>query len=231
MQANIHPYSRIFFLITGIAGGAFCTNNFLLLAFWLLVLLPLMMITGNGKAHFSFLLVVVLPMSAMLLFLSWIVWDKSTADFGNVLLTILKMIVYTTIVQVVLIIPSSQVYTTFKKWGMKGDMLVTSLGSYIVWVDIVNRSDKILTARFARGFIPARTFITRLKQLPHLLIPLIVGIIRTATERSESWQQKKVLYRIEVMKASEIKYNAFINAGMITAGAAWLLLNICLRWK
>jgi energy-coupling factor transporter transmembrane protein EcfT len=231
MQANIHPYTRIAFFITGIAGGFFCTSNLLLLGFWLLILLPLMMITGNAGAHMRFLLVVVLPMAAMLLLLSWIVSEKSSENFDQVLLTILKVIAYTTIVQVVLIIPPEQVYSTFRKWGLKGDTLVTSLGSYIVWVDIVNRSGKILTARFARGFIAERTFIAKLKQMPHLLIPLIVSIIRTATERSESWQQKQLLQRVGVMKAAEVSYSKPVNAVMLIAGMGWLLLNIFLKWN
>lgn len=228
---TFHPYSRVFLFVTGIVGAILCTNNLLLLFFWLLILLPLMILTGNAKSHFSFLLLVVLPMSVMLSFLFWIVLNHSADNFNSITQTILKLICYTTVVQVVLLIPSNQVYSTFKMWGMKGDTLVTFLGSYIVWVDVINRSDKILTARFARGFISERTFLAKLKQLPHLLIPLIIGIIRTATERSESWEQKKILYRIELLKTQKVKPNLFLNSGIVFIGIVWFCLNIYLRWK
>jgi len=226
-----HPYSRVFLFITGFAGAIFCINNLLLLIFWLIFLLPLMILTGNAKSHFSFLLVVVLPMSIMLSFLFWIVLDHSGDNFNTVTQTILKLICYTTVVQLALLIPSNQVYYTFKMWGMKGDTLVTFLGSYIVWVDVINRSDKILTARFARGFISERKFLTMLKQIPYLLIPLIIGIIRTATERSESWEQKKILYRIEFITTQKVKHNMFLNSGIIFIGIVWLSVNIYFRWK
>jgi hypothetical protein len=189
-----------------------------------------MIITGNGKTHLNFLLIVVLPMAMMLSFLFWIILHDSIENFASVIMTLLKLITYTTIIQLVLIIPANQVYITFKMWGMKGNTLVTFLGSYIVWVDIINRSNKILTARFARGFITKRTFIAKLKQIPHLLIPLIIGIIRTATERSESWDQKKMLYRVEILKMQKIRYNPYLNFVIIAVGFIWLFLNIYMRW-
>lgn len=231
MQVTIHPYSRVFFFITGVLGAILCTNNFLLFFFWLIVLAPLMIITGNGKVHFKFLLIVVFPMAIMLSFLFLIVLHNTIETFTSIIQTLLKLIVFTTIVQLTLLIPSNQVYSTFKMWGMKGNVLVTSLGSYIVWVDVKSRSDKILTARFARGFIAERNFITKLRQLPYLLIPLIVGIIRTATERAESWEQKKMLYRIEILKEQKIQYNIYMNASIVMIVTVWLMLNIYLRWK
>lgn len=230
MQIAIHPFIRILFFITGILGAILCTNNLLLLFFWIAILIPLMVLTGNGKAHFKFILVVVLPMTLMLFFLFGVVLHKTIDNFASVIQTILKLINYTTIFQVVLLIPPNQVYYTFKSWGMKGGTLVTFLGSYIVWVDITNRSDKILTARFARGFITERTFLTRLKQIPYLLIPLIIGIMRTAVERSESWKQKGLLYRIQNLNIKKIHYSIILNSLIFIIAMAWLIINIYEKW-
>ena len=210
-------------------GAILCTNNILLLIFWLCFLLPLMIITGNVRLHLNFILVVVFPMFAMLTYLNWIILNKTLEEFNNVYMTILKLISYTSIFQISLIIPSNQVYSTFKMWGLKKDILITALGSYIIWIDIISRSDKILTARFARGFISERTFITKLKQLPYLLIPLIVGILRTATERAESWEQKKLIERIEIMKMQNVKYNILLNLVLLVIVLFWLILNSYLR--
>jgi hypothetical protein len=230
MKLIIHPHIRVLFFLSGIIGTVLSTSNFHLLVFWIAFLLPLIILTGNLKVHFKFLLVVILPMSAMLSFLFWVILHNTIDNFGSVLQTILKLIIYTTVFQVTLLIPANQLYSTFKMWGLKGSTLITTLGSYIVWVDIVNRSDKILTARFARGFIAKRTLITNLKQLPYLLIPLIIGIIRTATERSESWDQKKMLYRIEVMKPQRIQYNSYLNICILIPSTIWLVINAFLSW-
>ncbi|MEI6681656.1 MAG: hypothetical protein WCO44_03460 [Bacteroidota bacterium] len=231
MSANIHPYCRLIFFLIGITGVIVSSSPLLLLLFWLFFLLPLMAITQNLKIHLRFLLVVVLPMTVMLLFLNWILFSLSNEKVTPVLMTILKLICYTTIFQVVLLIPSDQVFSTFKKWGMRGGTLVTALGSYIVWVDIINRSDKIITARFARGFIAERTFLAKLKQLPKLLIPLIVGIMRTATERAESWEQKKMLHRIEVLQTKQKPYGFLMNFSILVISVFWFVLTIYLRWN
>jgi len=231
MQVSIHPYTRIIFFLAGISGAILCNSNIVLLIFWLAVLLPLMIVTKNIKIHFAFLYLVVLPMSIMLSFLYWVVLHNALANFDNVILIVLKLIIYTTVVQFVLLIPSNQLYYTFKKFGMRGSTLITALGSYIVWVDVINRSNKILTARFARGFVSKRTFFAKLMQLPHLLIPLIIGIMRTAAERSESWEQKKIFYRIDTMKTDEFKYSLNWNIVIIIIALSWLVLNTLLLWK
>jgi len=230
VRVSIHPYVRILFLIAGLCGAIFCENDLALFLFWVCILIPFMTITNNLKTHIRFLLLVVLPMFGMLSFLQIIVLHNVNQYNEVVLRTVLKLIVYTTIVQFVLIIPPNQIHATFKMWGMKNDVLVTSLGSYIVWIDIISRSNKILTARFARGFIVKRTFIAKLKQLPHLLIPLIVGILRTATERAESWQQKGILYKIEMKKANKVEYTPYFNAIICIVASTWLFLNFYIKW-
>lgn len=170
-------------------------------------------------------------MSIMLTILFFVVLKHTFLNFNNLALTVLKLLCYTTVFQLALIIPLKQVYYTFRKWGIKGDALITSLGSYIVWVDVINRSDKILTARFARGFIPKRTFVAKLKQLPLLLIPLTVGIIRTAVERSESWEQKNLLNRIGFIKLEKFKFSITANLLIIVISITWAILNIFTLWK
>lgn len=80
---------------------------------------------------------------------------------------------------------------------MKGESLITVLGAFTVWTDVSYRSEKIITARFARGFVGRRTIINKAKQFPFVLVPLVVGILRTSTERADSWGQKNILQLVE----------------------------------
>jgi energy-coupling factor transporter transmembrane protein EcfT len=136
----------------------------------------------------------------------------------------LKLIIFTSVFQLTLLIPPEILITTFKKWGLKGEALLTILGAFTVWADIKTRTDKILSARFARGFIEERTFLNKARQLPYVLVPLVIGIIRTAIERADSWEQKNILHLLKNHKVMEPEY-PFVFNGFILAGiTCWFIL-------
>lgn len=224
-QLKIHPYTRILLLVTGIAGCLLCNNVYVLLIFWLSFIFPMAIATNNFKTHIKFLAIAVLPMFIMLSFSYWLI-VRDFHNYVSVLFTVLNIIICTSLIQIALIIPSEDILTTFRMWGLKKGALVTITGSYIVWVDIVSRADKIVTARFARGFIGKRTAWSKIKQLPHLLIPLIIGIMRTATERSASWEQKKMVSRIESMPISPINKSVKFNLLISLIALYWFLHNL-----
>jgi len=224
MSISIHPFVRLINLLASVGGIVICKNNIHLFLFWIVFLFPLVVLTNNTKTHFKFLGVVVLPMCLMFV----VLYFTMDSNLQRIIMTLLKFITCTTIVQVTFIIPLTEIYTTFKKWGIKGDLLITFLGSYIVWVDIINRSNNILTARFSRGFIKKRSMFIMLKQLPYLITPLIIGVIRTAIERSESWDQKMLIYKVENMKSRKIDYNFHLNFTITLVAGIWLINNIYL---
>lgn len=223
--SRIHPYVRLIFLLGGLTGAILCSSNLSLTCFWIMFLIPLIIIANNFKTHVRFILIVVLPMLVMLLFVHWVTVDDMHAGISSTIALLLKLIVYTTVIQLTLTIPSQDLLPTLKMWGMRKGALITSLGVYVVWVDVFRRSEKILTARFARGYIPERTFITKLKQLPHLLIPLIIGIMRTSTERAESWEQKNLLYRIENIELAKMQYSPILNIVLVVVPIVWAFIN------
>lgn len=226
---QLHPYTRLIFLIAGITGTILCENTLYLLFFWLVILIPVLTINKNIKTHLNFLLVAMLPMLVMLTLSHWIIF-KNWSHFELVLNTVLKVIVYTSIIHIALIIPQEHVLATFKMWKMKNEILITTLGSYIVWVDIANRADKIITARFSRGYITKRTFWAKLKQFPHLLIPLIIGIMRTASERAYSWEQKRIIQRLDVMNATKIEVSTLFNFFISILIVLWFGYNLVLKF-
>lgn len=229
LNLQLHPYTRVLLLVIGIAGAILCLNTLSLIIFWITFLIPLLTINSNIKTHLKFLLVVALPMLFMLGLSQWVIF-KDFIHFESVLITVLKVIVYTSIIHIALIIPQDQILATFKMWNFKNEVLITALGSYIVWVDIAGRADKIITARFSRGFINKRTLSSKLKQFPHLLIPLIIGIMRTATERADSWEQKKIIQRLEAMKADKIKVSTVFNILIVLIFSLWLGYNLFAKY-
>lgn len=224
MKLHFHPYTRIVFFLLGITGAFLCKNNFILLTFWLILLVPTTIITNSFKAHLKLLTIVAVPMLSMLIFLEIAV--KGNYNLQSTYSLVLKLISYTTIFQLCLNIPPKHLFTTFRMWGLKGETLIIFLGSYTVFVDVKKRANKILTARFSRGFIKKRTILNKFKQVPHLLVPLIIGILRTATERSESWEEKDMLGCLENLKVKPFEFNLLFNLMYSILVISWFFVNL-----
>lgn len=225
-NTNMHPYSRVLFLICGLSGSAVCQNTWLLAGFWIAVLIPLTVSIGKFKSHLRFLLIGAVPMFLLLYLSNFIQKVNQPSGLETAAQTVLRIISLATVAQLVLTIPLDHIISTFKAWGMKGNVLILSLGAYTVWADMANRSDKIITARFARGFVAKRTLLSRLSQIPYLIIPLTIGMMRAAAIRSDSWDQKKLLHRIEIVEMDKINYGMSLNVIIFITSLSWLTLNI-----
>lgn len=228
MVLKLHPYTRITILTVGIIGTVICKDLFLLLGFWLVILIPVMVALNLVKIHIKLLLITAVPMFLMLGILNVFLLQKGWDSLIDISTTILKLIVYTSIIQIVFVIPLNYVLYTFRMWGLRGDALITTLGSYIVWVDVVERALKIVTARYARGYVAKRSVYAGIKQIPSLLIPLIIGILRTSQVRAESWEQKNIFYRLTEIECEKIKLLTFINISVFIIMLLWLIANILL---
>jgi energy-coupling factor transport system ATP-binding protein len=97
----------------------------------------------------------------------------------------------------ILTIPSEQLAYTLRTWGLRGGLLVVVLGAFALIPELAHRADQVLTARQARGLVADRSLVSRFRQFPYLLRPLLAWALRSAVQRSEFWQQRQVLSRVE----------------------------------
>jgi hypothetical protein len=153
-----------------------------------------------------------------------VVLKGTNGGWNFVLLKGLKILVFTSIFQITLTIPSEMLFTTFRKWRFKGDSLLTLIGAFTVWADIRTRANQIVTARFARGFIGKRNFINTAKQFPYILIPLIIGVMRTSTERVNVWEQREIPKRLDNGKIVEARYSTFINLFIVIVPILYIVV-------
>lgn len=226
---NIHPFVRIFILIV-VFFGTYLTNNIWIdLCFYLLVLLPFIILNGGLKFHFRFLLVGIVPIFLSFVLINIIVLQSDKGGWDTIFFRITKLTIYASVFQFTLTIPPNDLYNTFKKWGFKGDALIMLLSSFTVWNEIANKADKIVTARLARGYQKNRNVFTMAKQLPFVLNPLIIGIIRTSVERAESWHQKNIIVLAENYKNETILYSKGYNLVLIFVCIMYLLF--CLYYS
>lgn len=194
-KLSINPYIRLLFLAGSLTGFLLINKIEWLLCFYFIVIIPLFVLNGQIKKHLNLLLFAFVPIYLSFVLLYIIVLKEGNWQFIH--LKVLKLLLLTSTILITLSIPANQLISTFKKWGLKGETLITVLGAFTVWTDVIYRSEKIITARLARGFVGKRTRINTAKQFPFVLVPLVVGILRTATERADSWGQKNILQLIK----------------------------------
>jgi energy-coupling factor transporter transmembrane protein EcfT len=229
MESNklyINPYIRLIFLVCCIAGTILINNILWLIGCYVVIILPLFLYGCQTMKHIKLMLFGMLPIYLSFILLYIIILNGSNGGWEFVNLKLLKLVLFTSVIQLTLLIPDQYLISTFKLWGLKGEALITVLGAFTVWTDVNYRADKIVTARFSRGFIKKRTALQKIKQFPYVLIPLVVGIIRTATERAESWEQKDIMYLVEVNKSEKVQSPLFLNIGIFVVSISCLLLGI-----
>lgn len=212
---SIHPYVRFFFLIGTLISIILFHQVWQLVLLYVALILPLAIITSAIKNQLRLLLFGILPISLTFILIYIIILNGSNGSWDFILLKILKILNITSIFQIALTIKPGEMLSTFKMVGIKGEKLITLMGTFSVWADIKRRSEQIVVARFARGFIGKRNFINTAKQLPYVLVPLIIGILRTSVERSELWTQWDI---IKLINNHETKRNDYSIATNLIIG-------------
>jgi energy-coupling factor transporter transmembrane protein EcfT len=100
------------------------------------------------------------------------------------------------------------------------------IGAFTVWADIKRRSEQIIIARFSRGFISKRNFLNTAKQFPHVLVPLIIGILRTSIERSETWIRWNIINLISTKRTKYEEYSVTVNVAIALITVLCLTIGI-----
>lgn len=230
-QLIIQPFIRILFLVSCIAGACLIDQPVFLAGFYVLVILPLFYLNGALRKNLNLLVFGMVPIFLSFVLLYVLVSEHSNDTWGFIILKSLRLLVITSSLQFFLSIPKIYLLPTFRAWGLKGQIIITVLGTFTVWEDIQFRAGKIIEARFARGFITKRTAWQKAIQLPHILVPLIIGIFRTSVERAESWEQKKILVLVGNLQPAKLKFPVSLNCFLIFASLAWITLTLIYHFK
>ncbi len=215
----LHPFCRILFLSGSIIAVILFANIIYLLMFYGFFIFPLILLQGGFRIHLRLLGFGIVPIFLTFILLYIIIMKGSNGGWDYINIKSLKILCLTSVFQVALSIPTDMLVVTFKKWGFKGDGLLTMVGAFTVWAEVKTKSNQIITARFARGFIGKRNFFNTAKQLPYVLIPLIIGVMRTAIERVDVWEQREIPFLLDNIKPSKTHYPFWLN--MLSVVVPW----------
>jgi hypothetical protein len=223
---NIHPYIRLFFLFGTISSIILFHQTWILGLLYVLFILPLIFLTAIFRNHIRLLIFGILPISLTFILIYVLILKGTNGGWDFILVKIFKILDITSVFQIALTIKSDALFSTFRKIGIKGESLITVIGAFTVWADIKRRSEQIITARFARGFIGKRSYINIAKQFPYIMVPLIIGILRTSIERSQTWTQWDIVDLINNRKLKSEEFPVITNLGITLVTTLCLIIGI-----
>lgn len=226
INITIHPYVRLFFLIGIISAIILFHQIWPLCIVYVLFIFPLIFLSGSIKNHIRLLIFGIIPISLTFILIYIVIMKGAIGGWDFISLRILKILNATTAFQIALTIKSDSLFQTFRMIGFKGEKLITLIGTFTVWIDIKRRSEQIITARFARGFIGKRSYLNIAKQFPYILVPLIIGILRTSIERSQTWTQWNIVDLINNKKINKQAFPLPINIVIVLFTTVSLVIGI-----
>lgn len=226
-ELSIHPLVRLFFLICGVLGAVYIKPEYLLI-YYTTILIPFLVVGGLLKRHLSFLLFGTIPIFLSFVLLYIVVQEGAQGSWGFIVERIIRISVAAFVFQTGLSVPPDSLIRTFKAWGLKGEFLLIGLGIFVISDDMTRTANRIITARFAGGHVGKRNFVNTARQFPLLLVPLVVGMIRSSLDRSESWNQKHILQLIDATESPKVRYSVFWNS-LLLSGSIVIIILILLQ--
>lgn len=212
----VHPIVRITLPVLVVV-ALFCTSSLsVLIGGYALGLLPLFIVERKIKVHLRFLLYGVLPIVITGFILYGVVLRVGVDAWHELAVRGAKFLVGTTALQWALTIPSTELTYTFKTWGLRGSTLVVLLGSFTLWADLQKAANRIVTARLASGVVGGRSPWVMVQQLPLVLLPMVISMLRTSTVRSHSWNDKDILELVS-------RFEPDVRPSIVYSAAAFLI--------
>jgi energy-coupling factor transport system permease protein len=236
---TIHPVARGLAAAVAVAGTLLGTSVLGAAVAWVAVLIPLTALAGVLRQHLRFVLTILTPISlALFVIWGWIVGAPPGAPVGSApaagagfaALVALRLALLGGIGQLCFsTIPSDRLVSTLRSWGIKGEGLVIAVSSLTLVPEMQLRAEQVLTARYARGFVRNRNLFSKLQQVPHLLRPLMAWVLRSAIQRAEGWEQRRLLVRmgdgVIYTGDSSLARSSFY----LLMATAWLVCGIATR--
>lgn len=191
----IHPLSRIIVFVLMII-GVFLSQDLLVRCLGYIILFVLLTMSGQYLAHLKIILLSGVPFLLMLL----LVYGFLTSDNGfnnqgalHALGIFIKITSLTALFQFTFSLRATELIDLLSYSKLPSYIKVIILESYSGIKDLANSVDQILTARYSRGFVKKRGYLSSLKQLPYLFRPMVSGLLLGSFEKSANWKQLKLM--------------------------------------
>lgn len=218
----VHPTVRIALPVLAIVALFTTSSLSILIGGYALGLFPLFIVEQKIKVHLRFLLYGFVPIVVTGFILYGVVLKVGDDTWHALAVRGAKFLVGTAALQWALTIPSTELTYTFKTWGLRGSTLIVLLGSFTLWADLQKAANRIVTARLASGVVGGRSPWVMVQQLPFVLLPMVISMLRTSTVRSHSWNDKDILELVGRFEP-EVRPSVAYSATVLLLGCAFVV--------
>ncbi len=196
-------YRGLAFLIA--IAGTMISNQLYLLIVGLLFVLILLSIQGKLIEFAKFGLTTLLPVGGILI----VIWgfirqggpgmEKSLeSGIQFAILTTLRLALLAGIfLAAVLTLAPEQLIHLFRTFGIRGRALAVVLSCLNLWSDFQLYIRQVYVSRCARGLMPNRRFVTRLRQFPHTVRALFISTLIHTIDRANAWENDGLIERLD----------------------------------
>ena len=114
------------------------------------------------------------------------------------ILTILRLALLGAIfLAAVLTLSPERLIHLLQTFGIRDRALAIIVSVLNLWPDFQHHVEQIYAARCARGLMPDRRFLTRMRQLPHAVRTLFISAITYSLDRADAWESSGLLDRLD----------------------------------
>jgi len=210
--------------------GIVIAHSVILLGAALLGVLVTLSVQGRLRAFARFAGAVILPVGLGLMIIWGLVRQGTPDDMAEP--SIRAGVLYATIVTLrlallgavfqaaFLALPTPKLVNLLHSFRIRGRGLAVIVSTLNLWPDFRRHVENIVAARCARGLMPDRRLITRLRQLPLAVRTLFISALGQGLERADSWEASGLIERLNTLGA---RANGASDCSPI-AGAAWLAM-------
>jgi hypothetical protein len=231
---------RLICAAMAVTGACICSSALLLTLAYILGIVPTLILTRVVRAHYQFLLAIVAPVAAM----SVLVWplmmgappgelagSNPSGALSFAFLTVFRLMFVGGVFQSTLLsLDSSRLTTTLWRWGIRGEWLVVVLAAIVLGPEMKRRADRVMTAAAARGMLRSRQVWHRMRIAVATVVPLTAWGLRSAVDRAETWHQRSLVERIELVAVAPESGNVLFDSILAATCAFWMTIAVLSRW-
>lgn len=210
--------------------GAMIANNIILMLAGLGVILCLLYFQRKLSAFVTFGITALLPIGVGLIFIWGIIRSgdpETEQSMGSgilfAIITTLRLALLGGIFLTAVLASKRQAHL-FRAFGLRGSAFATIISILNLWSDFQHHIEQICTARCARGLMPNRGFIMRVKQFPYAVRALLLSTLTHSLDRAETWESSELIERLDALNESSAvtqTYYKLLGVLFLTLSVVW----------
>lgn len=123
-------------------------------------------------------------------------------------------------------LPMPKLVHLLQSFGVRGRLLAIVVSTLNLWPDFRRQVEQVIAGRCARGLMPNRRLLTRIRQVPFAVRTIFISALGHGLERADAWEAGGLIDRLGKLgnRAGETKdYSPIVGFGWLTLAMLWVI--------